>query len=348
MKSVNYAAAFIIAALTVVLLVAGRPLLIPFAIAVMIWFLINALATGFANLRLGSAAPPPWLCMTASILSVLAALYFVGNLVGNNVAAVSEAAPLYQENLQRLVERAYAGFGMEGAPTITGLVADIEIGPLITNMASTLAALIGNAGIVLIYLLFLLLEQNSFDRKITHLAGNPEREQRLRTIIHEINEDITTYVWIKTLASLLTGGVSYFVLLLVGVDYPAFWGFIIFLLNFIPTIGSLLGIMLPSLLALVQFDTFTPFFIVFPVLGAVQFAFGTLLEPRLMGRSLNLSALVVILSLTVWGSIWGIAGMFLSVPIMVMLMIIFSNFEQTRPIAILLSGDGQIKTPLAR
>jgi len=81
-----------------------------------------------------------------------------------------------------------------------------------------------------------------------------------------------------------------------------------------------------------------------PCLAAVQIAIGNILEPRMMGNSLNLSAIVVLLSLAIWGSIWGIAGMFLSVPITVLLMIIFSNVPQTRAIAILLSSDGDIKT----
>jgi len=96
---------------------------------------------------------------------------------------------------------------------------------------------------------------------------------------------------------------------------------------------------------LVQFDTFQPFFIVVSCLATIQFTIGNILEPRFMGSSLNLSPLVVMLSLAIWGSIWGVAGMFLSVPFTVILMIIFSQFEKTQNIAILLSQDGNIKKP---
>jgi len=97
------------------------------------------------------------------------------------------------------------------------------------------------------------------------------------------------------------------------------------------------------MLALIQFDTFGPFFIVLAAVGSVQLLVGNLLEPKLMGNTLNVSPFVVMMSLTLWGSIWGIAGAFLSVPITVMLLIIFAHFEKTRYIAILLSADGSLK-----
>jgi AI-2 transport protein TqsA len=146
------------------------------------------------------------------------------------------------------------------------------------------------------------------------------------------------------LASAATGAISYAILLVVGVDFAAFWGFVIFLLNYIPTIGSMLGILLPTLLAVVQFATIGPVLAVIIGGGATQFLIGNIIEPRLMGTSLNISPLVVLISLAVWGSIWGLAGMFLSVPLTMIAMIVFSYFRPTRPIAIMLSGNGEIET----
>ena len=172
----------------------------------------------------------------------------------------------------------------------------------------------------------------------------PEAEHReeVRSVLHRMQEQIQTYVAIKTFTSVLTGVLSYIILLIVGVDFAAFWGFIIFLLNYIPTVGSLLATLFPALLALIQFPTPVPFFIVLGGIGFLQFLIGNVLEPRLTGASLNISPLVVILSLALWGSIWGIVGMFLCVPLTVIAMIILSYFERTRPIAILLSGNGRI------
>ena len=128
----------------------------------------------------------------------------------------------------------------------------------------------------------------------------------------------------------------------VGVDFAAFWALVIFLLNYIPIIGALLGVTFPSLLALVQFESVGPFLVTSLALGAAQFVVSNLIEPRLMGRKLNLSPLVIILSLAFWGMLWGVVGMILCVPIMVILMIICGHFAPTRPIAIMLSSDGEI------
>jgi AI-2 transport protein TqsA len=160
------------------------------------------------------------------------------------------------------------------------------------------------------------------------------------SILSHAQEDIQTYLWIKTVTSTVTGVVSYFILKWVGVDFAGFWAFTIFLLNFVPTVGSIIATLFPAILALIQFETIYQFLFVLISVGTVQIVVGNFLEPKLMGRSLNVSPFVVILSLTLWGSIWGIAGMFLSVPITVMMLIVFAHFEQTRYLAILLSGDG--------
>jgi predicted PurR-regulated permease PerM len=111
-------------------------------------------------------------------------------------------------------------------------------------------------------------------------------------------------------------------------------------LNFVPNIGSIVATAIPTLAALVQFDSWTPVVLIFTFIGLIQFSVGNLIEPGLMGRSLNLSPFVIILSLTFWGAIWGIVGMFLAVPIMVMVMITCSHVPSLHPIAVLLSRDG--------
>ena len=109
-----------------------------------------------------------------------------------------------------------------------------------------------------------------------------------------------------------------------------------------------MAIIAPALLTLIQFDNLTPFLIVLLVFGSIQVVTANVIEPAIMGRSLNLSPLVVIVSLMVWGTIWGVVGMFLCVPIMVVLLIVLAHFETTRPVAILLSADGRIPEPRAR
>jgi predicted PurR-regulated permease PerM len=142
--------------------------------------------------------------------------------------------------------------------------------------------------------------------------------------------------------SLLTGFLSYFALLFIGVDAPLFWSFLIFILNFIPTIGSLIATIFPAIFAMLQYGEFTPGILVLAIVGAIQLIIGNLVEPRVMGNSLNISPLVVFLTLSLWGVMWGVIGMLLSVPITVILIIIMSEFPGTRPFAILLSQKGNI------
>jgi AI-2 transport protein TqsA len=340
----RYAAGLFITALLILFLVVGQNLLIPFAIAIMTWFLIDAVARALGSLPLGGYELPGFACKSVAVIGVLSALAILLLYTGESLVNVARAAPQYQQNLERLISEVSAYFGVAETPTISQLVNQIEFGPFVASIAAVLANGIANVGLVLIYLLFLLLEHDSFDRKIAAIVADEGNRERVENIVNQIGTDIRHYMWIKTLMSLITGVLSLIVLMAVGIDYAPFWALLIFLLNFIPTIGSFVGVLFPALLALVQFETLTNFFILVPILTAIQILVGNVLDPKLMGRSLNLSAIVVLLSLAIWGSIWGIAGMFLSVPITVFLMIIFSNVPQTRAIAILLSSDGDIKT----
>jgi predicted PurR-regulated permease PerM len=207
--------------------------------------------------------------------------------------------------------------------------------------------MLGAAGLILgrsvrTFAGFLLFEPRCFGSKLHAQMPDPERAHRLRAVLGRISRQIEGYVWVKTLTSLLTGVVSFVIMWAVGVDFAEFWALVIFLLNFIPIIGAMLGVIFPSLLAMVQFETIGPFLVVSSALAATQFVVGNLIEPRLMGRQLNLSPLVIILSLAFWGALWGVVGMILCIPIAVIIMIVCGHFEPTRPVAIMLSADGAV------
>ncbi len=180
------------------------------------------------------------------------------------------------------------------------------------------------------------------DKKLSALFTGKEKEQQLRKLLQKISDDVRKYVTIKLIASLSTGILSYTFLMIIGVDFAAFWALLIFMLNFIPTIGSIIATIFPALITLVQFDTIGPFFLVAGGLTGIQILIGNFLEPKFTGSTLNLSPTIILLNLSLWGVIWGIPGMFLCVPFLVISMIVFSNVPQTRAIAVLLSSDGRI------
>ncbi|SDE55748.1 AI-2E family transporter [Rhodospira trueperi] len=324
------------------ILVLGKDILVPLAIALLVWHLINALDEGIAKVPGVGSRLPGWVRLSLAFAAIGLLLYLFGRLATQNIVEVTQAAPEYKAKLNAVVHDVAASIGFDQAIDLETMIRQIPIEEVVPDIAGAVSALVGQAGLVLVYVLFLLLEQRRFGDKLRALLPHPGREAQARALLGRIQNDIKTYVWIKTVTSAATGAVSYAVLMVVGVDYAAFWAVVIFLLNYIPTIGSMLGVAFPALLALVQFDTPVNALVVTGVLGAVQFTIGNIIEPRLMGHSLNLSPLVVILSLVVWGSIWGVVGMFLCVPLTGIIMIVMSNVPATRPIAILLSSDGHI------
>jgi AI-2 transport protein TqsA len=326
-------------------MVVGQEFLVPLAVALMLWYVINAMSRSFTKI-IPWTEEPNWLSMLLSIITIGLFLSLAIDMVQSNVLEVKAAIPKYKENFAGLSLKVSAMLPpviLERMPNMADLISGIKPAPVITGLTDTIVAMVGKISLVLIYVAFMLAEQGTFKNKIKEMFPNQGRRDSVMSILSHVQEDIQTYLWIKTLTSALTGVVSYFVLRAVGVDFAIFWAFTIFMLNFIPTIGSIIATLFPAMLALIQFDTFLPFMIVLIAVGSIQLVVGNMLEPKLMGNTLNVSPFVVMLSLTLWGSIWGIAGAFLSVPITVILLIIFAHFERTRYIAVLLSGEGSLK-----
>lgn len=323
-------------------LVAGQAFLVPLAVSIMIWYVINALSRTFVKIIPGVDSPN-WMTTLVSLLSIGLFIAFAIDMVQKNIDDVTKAVPIYKANFDILVTKAVQRFPQLELINFSQLSKGIEIGPAILNLAGAFQSMLGSIVLVPIYVLFLLLEQGTFQKKIQAIFPDQNQRGSIMSILSHAQEDIQTYLWIKTVTSSLTGIVSYFVLINVGVDFAGFWAFTIFLLNFIPTVGSIIATLFPALLALIQFDTVIPFLIVLIGVGAIQLLVGNLLEPKMMGNTLNVSPFVVMMSLTLWGSIWGITGMFLSVPITVIMLIVFAHFDKTRYLAILLSGDGSVK-----
>jgi predicted PurR-regulated permease PerM len=324
------------------LLYLGQALLLPLVIAGAVAYLINVSAHTIGMLRIGGRSLPRPISMAVALAVILGSLTLVVQLITVNIASVIKVAPLYQQNLEALIYKGYALVGVQEAPNIREVLNQLDFRSYLQDFGGTVRSLLSRTGIIIVYLIFLLLEQRTFAAKIRALVRDPERREDVFNLIDKIRSDIRSYIGIKVLTSAATALLSYVVLSLVGVDFASFWAVLIFFLNFIPTIGSIIATAFPSVLALVQFDTLAPFVVIASVLTLLQFCIGSLLEPRLMGNRLNLSPIVILLSLGLWGTLWGIPGMFLCVPITVVMVIIFSYFPETRPAAILLSGNGEL------
>jgi predicted PurR-regulated permease PerM len=348
MKVLNYAAAAILVVLVFYLLDAGQRLILPFVIAVALWYLINTLSAAFHSLNIAGATIPKPVCLAASIVTFLAVLYALASFLSGRFDEVLEVVPAYQQNLMvRLESLPFIDVAALSEQGFMAIVTDwIDLPTYATSLASSFASLLASSGLILIYVMFLFLEQGNFDGKITALFGEGRSGGDARKILSRVRDDIQKYISIKVFTSALTGLCSYGLLLFLGVDFPAVWGLLIFLLNFIPTVGSIIATIFPALIALAQADGYTLFVVVLLGIGALQVCIGNILEPRMMGSSFNLSPIVILLNLALWGTIWGVIGMFLCVPFLIIITIILSHFPQTRAIAIMLSSDGKLRVPL--
>ncbi len=347
MKTLNITAVAVLVIAIFYVLIVGEALLLPLVVAVALWYLINLLASGFQEIKLGRFRIPWPVCLVASILSFVALGWAVVNFIGSSISDVRQVIPTYQANIEaRIRNLPFSEYLIdEQTGEFSGFLLDpgwLDLPSIFASLASTFTSVVTSGGIIFIYIIFLLLEQGSIDKKISSLVDNPERERRVRNIIKKIQLDIRKYISIKMFTSTLTGVVSYVFLLILDVDFAAVWGLLIFLLNFIPTVGSIIATIFPAVIALAQFEGYTQFVLVLAVIASFQMVIGNFLEPRMMGTSFNLSPLLILLNLGLWGYIWGLVGMFLCVPFLIIVFIVLAHFPQTRPIAVMLSADGNV------
>ncbi|HRP76168.1 MAG TPA: AI-2E family transporter [Rhodocyclaceae bacterium] len=324
------------------LLILGQRLLIPFVVALFLWYLVNVLAGLFGKLRIAGVSPPGWARYLAACSVLAVAIHIVIGIITSSVGELITAAPEYQRAFQRLAWDLQERFEFIDIPEISQFIAEIRVANYIRMLAATFSGFVGNLGLIAIFLLFLFVEQRYFKAKINALMPDSESRAKLYDLLADIDNDIRTYIGIKTAASFATAVACYLVMSYVGLNFAGFWALLVFVLNFIPNIGSIVATVLPSLLAMVQFDTLTPFLIVALGITLIQFTIGQIIEPLFAGKTLNVTPLAIIFSLGIWGTMWGIAGAFLCVPILVISMIILFHFDSTRWLAILLSQNGRI------
>lgn len=342
-RLVNVAAGLLLVCMIGWLLYIGRNILIPFVIAVVIWYVLDTVARYFQKMSIGGFHIPRIVAVLLSLgLSVLLVL-FVTDMIATNAVALATDAPIYQQRIEAKVNHVLNIFAPGMNVDMSKFNDLFNLQKLVGWVVSAVSGFIGIAAVVIIYIIFIVSEQAALPKKITALFTDSVKRTRINRTLSRLDENIRTYLTVKTFVSALTGVLCYIVLVLFDVNYPAFWGFVTFLLNFIPTIGSLIAVIFPAMLSLVQFDSYVPFLGVTVVLTTIQFSIGNILEPYFMGTKLNLSGLVIILALAIWGALWGITGMILSVPLMVIIMLLLSTNPTTRPIAILLSSNGELE-----
>ena len=324
-------------------LVFGRTFLLPLAISILVWNLLEAMIDRFAHVQFGRFQVPRWLAAILGIAAVLMGFYLVVSIILGQVDAVTAAWPRYAARLQSIVGDLTQWLGAEQSAKLRQALADIDVTGRVFGAFASAQSFVVTLLLVIAYVGFLFVESGYMAQKIVAMFPDQRRAEEARSVLAVVSESVRRYISVKTGVSVLTGVLCYVILRGLGIDFAATWALLIFFLNFIPNIGSIIGVALPALVALVQYDTLGPFVVVVTSLTAINLAIGSVLEPMLMGHSLNLSPFAILLSLAFWGTIWGIVGMFLSVPIMVLVMIVCAHVPRWRWAAVLLSKDGTVE-----
>ncbi len=196
--------------------------------------------------------------------------------------------------------------------------------------------------LVVLYSSFFIAERGVMARKVMIAMGDEDVGERTIQLLSRINERIGQYLFVKTVVNIILGALSFIILLFFGIEFALFWAVLIAFLNYIPYIGSMIGVIFPVLLSLAQFGTLSMAGAVMVALTIAQIFVAFFLEPRMMGRAFNLSPFVVLLALAFWSSLWGLPGALLAVPLTVSLILVFAELKATRPIAVLLSASGKL------
>jgi predicted PurR-regulated permease PerM len=324
----------------------GKGIFVPIVFSALVVYVIDGVTRLVFKVPVVGRLLPPSLGYTVSAVVIAWALAAIASLVAGSLGNISGLAPQYAASLLNTIQDVAARLGIETTPTWEtlrrDLLAQVNTQRLIGSTVISVTSIVSGLIVVLLYVTFLLMERSVFATKIANISSDPQHVANMQRLIGHVNARIGTYLALKTAVSVVQGLVSWAILALLGVEFAAFWAVLIGLLNYVPYIGSVLGVALPVAFATMQFADLNHVLLVLLALAVSQFVIGFFLDPYLMANSLNLSPFVILVSLAVWSALWGIAGAFLAVPITACIALVCAEFDATRPVAVLLSRDGRV------
>ena len=316
--------------------------IVPVVIAVMLAFVLEPIVR-----KLNSAVHIPWIIAEIIVLLLLVVLISVlANMFVSGVSTIIDLYPRYEERFLNIYSTVAEQFDIpfdKELGLFSNLWNSLGIRKTIQNVAISLSggllSFSKNAIMVLFFVFFLLAEARSMKKKLQ----NPvfvRGDVNLEITIKDIMKQVTHYITIKATVSLLTGLLVFLGCLFVGLKFSIIWGLLAFILNFIPNFGSIISGVVTTLFAIIQFypNWEAPVFIIILLLS-VNIAIGYVIEPKWEGKGLGLSPFFLIVSLSLWGWLWGFAGLVLAVPMTVIMKIVFENISPLKPFAVLMGAD---------
>lgn len=318
-----------------------RDIFIPFCIALFLYFLLNQVVRRLQQWRL-----PKTLVMIGMLAAIFVFLYLCGLLLFTGASSFIDQFPAYSLKITRLIKGVLAHLKLpliDVRQYMAGIEWDnifnpAQITALVSGTMGTFASFVGNLLLVVLLLMFMLGEKVPMVARVARTLS-PAQARELLAMVNAIEAKIQHYLFIKTLMSAATAGMAALILLVGRVDFIIFSALLVFLLNYIPTFGSLLSTAFPALITFLRYGFCLRLVLVTAGLMVMQFVMGNVLEPQVMGKSMNLSPIIILLSLIFWGWLWGVVGMFLAVPVTSACKLVFDSIPALKPVAAAMSGE---------
>ena len=323
-----------------VVLLELKTVLLPFAISLLLSIIFKPVV-----LRLKKGRVPMAISLFGVLLIFFLVLFLLGWVVFSSTETLVETLPSYEAkisafmfNIQASVLALAERFDIQVTDfRWTDAIEFSSITSVLTTGVGSFIKFLSTTFLILLFMLFILAGAGDLAGKV-RMAFPEAQANRIGDVVATIDTRVRQYLVTKTLISLGTGLLTFLFLLALGVDFPLIWGLLAFVLNYIPNVGSVIAVLFPFFLSLLQFDTLVAPMLVLILLGGIQMLMGNVIEPRIMAFSLNLSPLLILVSLIFWGWLWGVLGMMLAVPLTATIKIITENIEPLKPLSVLMSG----------
>ena len=313
-------------------------ILIPLVIAFVLVVLVDAVVS-FIDRRWPRA--PRW---TVSVLAGLTVIFFASSgifILAQGAVQMADQGPALVVRVEELVQSAGRSVGYTEPLHLSSLVGQVSVPQVAGYVLSAAQGVAGAVLLIIVYFGFMLAGRRRISQKLDAVAGSSGGRSALKHNIERIASDLKTYLWVQTITGAMLAAASAVVMIGVGLDNVLFWTVVLFLLSFIPVIGVTVGSVAPALFALLQFPTFWQAIAIFAGIQVVAFVIGNLIFPRMQAHTQNIDPVTTLVALSLWTFLWGIPGSFLAVPMTLMLMMVFAQFDSTRWVAAALSNDGK-------
>ncbi len=317
------------------LLVQSRFILISLAIAIIIFSLTSDAINAIARQKVSN-----WLATTLALLGIALGLLWLSTTIVSQVNEVALTAINYAEQAQAALLALTTQLGPNVTEAAQAAFNNFDLTGWLRSLAGSASGLLSGTVLVILFVGFMFAERAWFPVKIERLTGDPVKARQVRAIIASIMHRVNRYLVVKAAVSLVTAAIVWVIFTVAGLQLAGPVAMLTFVLNFIPSVGSIIATVIAFLLAFVLSGDITLALLVGLACTLTQFLIGNVLDPMLLGQTLRLSSFGIILSLAFWGAVWGVPGMFLAVPIMVALMIVCAHIPWLRPVAVMLSREG--------